>query len=129
LRLHGLQYLVLKKAGPSGQGKNLIRREDVLDALDCEPEDLFPADTRFIDVGPVVERTELAMVEGLIGASRLIATTSHSMTVRGWLTTRIRFLGRRQNIYWVKRSTIRKCFRIRKQCCGNWAYSIQHLMR
>ncbi|SOE97684.1 hypothetical protein SAMN05414139_10834 [Burkholderia sp. D7] len=71
LRLHGLQDLVLKKAGPSGQGKNLIRREDVLDALDCEPEDLFPADTRFIDVGPVVERTELAMVEGLIEASQL----------------------------------------------------------
>lgn len=62
LRLHDLQDLVLKKAGPSGQGKNLIRREDVLDALDCEPEDLFPADTRFIDVGAVVERTELDTV-------------------------------------------------------------------
>lgn len=62
LRLHDLQDLVLKKAGPSGQGKNLIRREDVLDALDCEPEDLFPAETRFIDVGAVVERTELDLV-------------------------------------------------------------------
>lgn len=62
LRLHDLQDLVLKKAGPSGQGKNLIRREDVLDALDCEPEDLFPADSRFIDVGVVVERTELDTV-------------------------------------------------------------------
>lgn len=62
LRLHDLQDLVLKKAGPSGQGKNLIRREDILDALDCEPEDLFPADTRFIDVGEVVERTELDTV-------------------------------------------------------------------
>ncbi len=62
LRLHDLQDLVLKKAGPSGQGKNLIRREDVLDALDCEPEDLFPADTRFIDVGAIVERTELNTV-------------------------------------------------------------------
>ncbi|TJW02177.1 MAG: ATP-binding protein [Mesorhizobium sp.] len=62
LRLHDLQDLVLKKAGPSGQGKNLIRREDVLDALDCEPEDLFPADTRFINVGAVVERTELDTV-------------------------------------------------------------------
>ncbi|MEW4462610.1 hypothetical protein AB1K42_31360 [Roseibium algicola] len=59
LRLHDLQDLVLKKAGPSGQGKNLIRREDVLDALDCEPEDLFPAGPRFIDVGAVVERTDL----------------------------------------------------------------------
>ncbi len=66
LRLHGLQDLVLKKAGPSGQGKNLIRREDVLDALDCEPEDLFPADTRFIDVGTVVERVELSTVCDLV---------------------------------------------------------------
>ncbi|AZQ54374.1 hypothetical protein [Burkholderia cenocepacia] len=69
LRLHGLQDLVLKKAGPSGQSKNLIHREDVLDALDCEPEDLFPADTRFIDVGAVVERAELSTVRDLIKAS------------------------------------------------------------
>jgi NACHT domain len=62
LRLLGLQDLVLKKAGPSGQGKNLIHREDVLDALDCEPEDLFSADTRFIDVGTVVERLDLSAV-------------------------------------------------------------------
>ena len=71
LRLHGLQDLVLKKAGPSGQGKNLIRREDVLDALDCEPEDLFPADTQFIDVGAVVERAELSTVGDLVKASEL----------------------------------------------------------
>lgn len=71
LRLHGLQDLVLKKAGPNGQGKNLIRREDVLDALDCEPEDLFPAETRFIDVGAVVERTELSTASDLIKASDL----------------------------------------------------------
>lgn len=71
LRLHGLQDLVLKKAGPSGQGKNLIRREDVLDALDCEPEDLFPADTRFIDVGAVIEREELSTVGDLVKASEL----------------------------------------------------------
>ncbi|MCO4887918.1 NACHT domain-containing protein [Cupriavidus sp. WGtm5] len=71
LRLHELQDLVLKKAGPSGQGKNLIHREDVLDALDCEPEDLFPADTRFIDVGAVVERAELSTVGDLVKASEL----------------------------------------------------------
>lgn len=71
LRLHGLQDLVLKKAGPSGQGKNLIHREDVLDALDCEPEDLFPADTRFINVGAVVERTELSTVGDLLKTSSL----------------------------------------------------------
>ncbi|MFK0376972.1 NACHT domain-containing protein [Pandoraea sp. NPDC090278] len=71
IRLHELQDLVLKKASPSGQGKNLIRREDVLDALDCEPEDLFPADTRFIDVGAVVERAELSVVSGLIETSEI----------------------------------------------------------
>ncbi len=68
-RLYGLQDLVLRKAGPSGQGKNLIRREDVLDALDCAPEDLFPADTRFIDVGAIVERSELSTVHNLIKTS------------------------------------------------------------
>lgn len=71
LRLHGLQDLILRKAGPSGQGKNLIRREDVLDALDCEPSDLFPADTRFIDVGAIVERAELSSVGQLVRASEL----------------------------------------------------------
>jgi hypothetical protein len=71
LRIHGLQDLVLKKAGPTGQGKNLIRREDVLDALNCEPEDLFPADTRFIDVGAVVERAELSTAGDLVKASEL----------------------------------------------------------
>lgn len=71
LRLHNLQDLVLKKAGPSGQRKNLIRREDVLDALDCEPEELFPAYTRFIDVGPIVDRSELLTVSGLIKESNL----------------------------------------------------------
>lgn len=69
MRLQGLQDLVLKKAGPSGQRNNLIRREDVLDALDCAPEDLFPADTRFIDVETVIERSELSMVHDLIKTS------------------------------------------------------------
>ncbi|MER8601219.1 NACHT domain-containing protein [Mesorhizobium sp. M1339] len=71
LRLFGLQELILKKAGPGGQNNNLIRREDVLDALDCEPEDLFPADTRFIDVGAVVERAELRVVGELVRNSTL----------------------------------------------------------
>ncbi|KHA77842.1 hypothetical protein NC77_15865 [Janthinobacterium lividum] len=70
-RLLGLQDLVLRKAGPSGQRNNLIHREDVLDALDCEPMDLFPADTRFIDVGVVVERAELATVGEHIRTSEL----------------------------------------------------------
>lgn len=68
-RLYGLQDLILRKAGLSGQRRNLIRREDVLDALDCAPEDLFPADTRFVDVGAVIERTELSTTSDLIKAS------------------------------------------------------------
>ncbi len=70
-RLQGLQDLILKKAGPNGQGKNLIRREDVLDALDCDPEDLFPAKTCFIDVGAIVKRAELESVHVLLKESEL----------------------------------------------------------
>lgn len=65
-RLLGILDLVQRKAGPSGQGRNLIRREDVLDALNCEPGDLFPAETRFIEVGSVVERSELTLVRNLV---------------------------------------------------------------
>jgi hypothetical protein len=50
-RVLELAELVREKAGPRGQPDNLVRREDVLVALSCEPEDLFPADTRFINVG------------------------------------------------------------------------------
>ena len=70
LWLQGLQDLVSRKAGPDGQGNNLIHREDVLDALSCEPEDLFPADTSFIDVGIIVERAELATADDLLTSSR-----------------------------------------------------------
>lgn len=69
IRLHGLAELVVEKAGPSGQGKNLIKREDVLVALGCEPEDLFPAETRFINVGDVVERSQTEEVIELISRS------------------------------------------------------------
>ena len=58
-RVFELAELVREKAGPLGQNNNLIVREDVLIALNCEPEDLFPADTRFIDVGEVVPRKQL----------------------------------------------------------------------
>lgn len=71
VRLFGLQELMTRKAGPGGQHNNLVKREDVLDALDCEPEDLFPADTRFIDVGAVVERADLNAVEDLVKSSAL----------------------------------------------------------
>ena len=65
-RLHALTELVVRKAGPEGQANNLIRREDVLDALGCETEDLFPAETRFIDVGEVVKRPAVHELETLI---------------------------------------------------------------
>ncbi len=66
MRLHGLEELIREKAGLSGQRNNLIKREDVLDSLGCEPEDLFPANIEFVDIGIVIER------EALCGASDLI---------------------------------------------------------
>lgn len=56
-RLFALVELVREKAQIEGQDKNSIRREDVLDALECDEDQLFPADTRFVDVGNVVERS------------------------------------------------------------------------
>lgn len=70
-RLYDLVDLVLEKAGPGGERNNLIRREDVLDALGCDPEDLFPADTHFMDVGEIVERSNLGEVIDLVRSSRL----------------------------------------------------------
>ncbi|MBB93460.1 MAG: hypothetical protein CML68_02460 [Rhodobacteraceae bacterium] len=58
-RLFALVELVREKAQIEGQGKNSIRREDVLDALECDEDQLFPADTRFVDVGDIVERSVL----------------------------------------------------------------------
>jgi hypothetical protein len=68
-RIFDLAELVREKAGPLGQNNNLIIREDVLVSLSCEPEDLFPADTRFIDVGEVVPRKQLRNASDLIAGS------------------------------------------------------------
>lgn len=70
MRLHALVELVREKAGTGGRRNNLIKREDILDALDCEPEDLFPADARFVDVGTIVPRTALSDARTLIGTAR-----------------------------------------------------------
>jgi hypothetical protein len=70
-RVLELVELVREKAGPRGKNNNLIRREEVLVALGCEPEDLFPADTRFIDVGKVVPRKQLRDASELIAGSAL----------------------------------------------------------
>lgn len=70
-RLFALVELVREKAQIEGQGKNSIRREDILDALECDEDQLFPADTRFVDVGDVVERGALQDVKDEIKASNL----------------------------------------------------------
>ncbi len=70
-RLLELIELIREKAGPRGQSNNLIKREDVLDALNCEPEDLFPAETRFVNVGDVVPRAQLNDVATLVVSSKL----------------------------------------------------------
>lgn len=68
-RLHGLTERVREKAGLEGQMRNLIKREDVLDTLGCDEEDLFPADTRFIDVGAVVDRSAVLDVLDLVDSA------------------------------------------------------------
>lgn len=68
-RLFELVEIVREKAGLKNKSNNLIRREEVLVALDCEPEDLFPADTRFINVGKIVPRKQLSEANGLIEKS------------------------------------------------------------
>ncbi|HEN3605499.1 TPA: hypothetical protein U5E23_002777, partial [Yersinia enterocolitica] len=70
-RLFALVELVREKSQIEGQGKNSIRREDILDALECDEDQLFPADTRFVDVGDVVERSASQDVKDEIEASNL----------------------------------------------------------
>lgn len=70
-RLFALVELIREKAQIEGQGNNSIRREDVLDALECDEDQLFPADTRFVDVGDVVERDALKDVKDKIITSNL----------------------------------------------------------
>ncbi|UUV08257.1 hypothetical protein [Ruegeria sp. YS9] len=62
-RLFALVELVREKSQIEGQANNSIRREDVLDALECDEDQLFPADTRFVDVGEVVARDALGDVK------------------------------------------------------------------
>jgi hypothetical protein len=58
-RLRGLEELIREKAGLAGQRNNLVKREDILDSLNCEPEDLFPANTEFVDIGTIIKREAL----------------------------------------------------------------------
>ncbi|WP_296593204.1 NACHT domain-containing protein [Methylophaga sp.] len=70
-RLYALVELIREKSQIEGQGKNSIRREDVLDALECDEDQLFPADTRFVDIGEVIERADLQNVKGEIKANSI----------------------------------------------------------
>lgn len=69
IRLHALVELVRQKAQIEGQKDNSIRREDVLEALECDDDDLFPADTRFIDVGTVIQRDCLDTISATVTTS------------------------------------------------------------
>ncbi len=65
--LGGIRQLIRDKAGSAGQGANVIRRTDVIDALDLQGiEDLFPCPASFPDVGKIVLREQLNAVTGLI---------------------------------------------------------------
>ncbi|MFL9498802.1 ATP-binding protein [Rhodopseudomonas palustris] len=74
-RLFELVEVVREKAGLKNKNNNLIKREDVLVALGCEEDDLFPADTRFIDVGTIIAR------EQLHDAGTLITSTSRPVFI------------------------------------------------
>ncbi len=65
-RLLALVELVREKAQIEGQSNNAITREDVLEALECDEDQLFPAETRFVDVGEVVERSALEDVRHMV---------------------------------------------------------------
>ncbi|MEJ1966768.1 MAG: NACHT domain-containing protein [Gammaproteobacteria bacterium] len=66
-RLGNLRQMLRDKAGSEGEGKNVVRRVDVLDALEVQtPDDLFPCPASFPEVGKVVERAQLSAVVELI---------------------------------------------------------------
>lgn len=67
-RLGKLRELVRDKAGYAGTDRNLIRRTDVLAALQIgDPKDLLPCDAALVDVGKVLEREQLREAMTRIG--------------------------------------------------------------
>ena len=59
-RLGKLRELIREKAGYAGTDRNLIKRTDVLAALQIgDPKDLLPCEPALVDVGKVLERTQL----------------------------------------------------------------------
>lgn len=68
-RLGKLRELVRDKAGYAGTDRNLIRRTDVLAALQIgDPKDLLPCATALVDVGNVLERAQLGEAVSRIGS-------------------------------------------------------------
>lgn len=69
-RLGKLRELVRDKAGYAGTDQNLIRRIDVLAALQIgDPNDLLPCAAALVDVGEVLEREQLRETMTRIGSS------------------------------------------------------------
>lgn len=67
-RLGKLRELVRDKAGYAGTDRNLIRRIDVLAALQIgDPKDLLPCEAALVDVGKVLERAQLGDAVSRIG--------------------------------------------------------------
>ena len=69
-RLGKLRDLVRNKAGYAGTDRNLIRRTDVLAALQIgDPKDLLPCAAALVDVGEVLEREQLREAMTRIGST------------------------------------------------------------
>lgn len=67
-RLGKLRELVRDKAGYAGTDRNLIRRTDVLSALQIgDPKDLLPCEAALVDVGQVLEREQLREAIACVG--------------------------------------------------------------
>lgn len=95
-RLGQLRQMVRDKAGSAGTKDNLIRRTDILAALQVsDPEELLPCKPAMADVGEIVEREQLADALALIsnlslpllihaagGAGKTVFMTSLATSVR-----------------------------------------------
>lgn len=69
-RLGKIRDLVRNKAGYAGTDRNLIRRTDVLAALQIgDPKDLLPCAGALVDVGEVLERKQLREAMASIGST------------------------------------------------------------
>lgn len=66
-RLGNIKQLLRDKAGSKGEGKNVITKNDIIEALELQGiEDLFPCPNCFPDIGMIVEREQLSSVVRVI---------------------------------------------------------------